>query len=831
MAEEPDFAAAIFPAVLFDILWSDETSDSNDLIPPNRSHLIGCPSSLSNQTIARCFLQILKPEESSSDCDGSLSQHSVVSTTFAFQSDLKAVKIVTKFLDILRCVTEHRFYCSKHRLNKSEIVGRTYDCKKKSVTYDGPNQEYNNIAPSSPFYGRPYGVVIDLQDTVLASSFIRLKNYTSGLYYAENYADNTLGGSGCTFEMFPTRKIKQCGLSGFGNEIDSSKNISETERAVLFHNILKVCFSELEEEDNLIGLEEQSSRLRFETPQSFREEGYSLNSRNMGTKRFEELSLMNADTTSQIYTGRGLPFLRSRIAAVSSLSHLGLRDTVRHYLAGLSFNNECLRSSSMLEWEYIQEKWAEETWRLMQWDDTILQKHPKETINAPLSISKDMLTKAMKKSNHESLKVGYHQSLSKLLLSIWTDDRSSFTTDLYQTRLCILEEFNRNNGTKSTSRGLQSTECLKFFTLNELEDLGSVVFGETSPSTFLKKWCSGSNVFKRNNLLIYPFNDLEAAMACREIGLKIIFRKFGENADDDFGKSYLSHLQIACSFAREHSRPNLATAALERMRRFLELRRNYEDDDEMHLLRSMNISLEEARILDCMGDTTAAIRTCKLIIYSIDKLQGDVSERLCHLRGEALLQCGSWLVKHKIDAATIVLEQYLSRAAKEALNIQKKRSGEKSDSLLISSHFVLADFAANLYDSVETRVNSHEWKSLGLAAEGRRQELEEIAKMLKKCKTPPTKHNIMIQQSKLMKEVELDKQERTAVEDSIGKYLRIAIHAYGMALSRCHDIYIHSKHVFRVASLWFRNSNGTGKGGDINDLVASEVTGKIPRYV
>ena len=756
-------------------------------------------------------------------------------------SDLNAIKTVLEFLNMLRCVTEYKFSRSKHKINRTQIPGRNYDLKKGFVNMDNPKQAYNDLPPSPLFNGRPYGIVLDIQNTEVSSSFIRLKDYTSSLYYAENYADNRLGGSGCAFELFSGQEILQSSLSGFGKKIDSTNDINDVERAIAFHDILKLCFTALGEEDNLKGLEEQTSRLRFESPEYFRDEGGVHGSQKLKNRDFDEKALINADTNSQIYAGRGVPFAHKHIAVVSSLSELGLRDTARHYLAGFSVNNAALSSCSELECGFIQEKWAEETWRMIQWDDTVLPKHIatatmwRERINSPLSFNNDLVRKAFKNSDHNNIKIGYHESLSNLFSSLLRDDESSFSTNLHQTRICLLEEFNSNVGTK-TPNGLQSSHCLQFTTLNEIEDLGLVVFGKHSPNIFLQKWCSNSNIFKDSSRLGYQFNDIERAMACREIGLKTIFGKFGEHADDEIGQSYLHHLQTSCSFARQNGRPNVATAALERMRRFLELTRVDDNNNQTNQLTSLKISLEESRIIHCNGDATSAVRTCKLIISSLDKLVCDESEELAYLRGEALLQCGTWLIKHKIDAATFVLENFLSRAASQALQIYKNHDGPRSTRLLTSTHFVLAEFVANLYDCVEKRVNSQEWKSLGLAAEGRGKELKEVETMVKSFKNSPNKSqkvaqfNLRIEQSKLSKEVEMDTKERNAVEDSVGQYLRRAIRAYGTALSQCFGISNHSKHLFRLVSLWFRNCNGVGKGGDINSLIASEVTNKIPRY-
>ena len=624
----------------------------------DRSHLIGRPFSLSNQTITQCFSNILKPVDFNED-RGNLSQDSFVSKSSVFSVNLEAVKTVVDVLDILRCVTEHKFYKSKYELNMLRIPGRSYDLKRQVVKIDDPQKSYNDLPPPKVFNGRPYGLTLDLHDTEVAFSYTRLKDYASALYYAENYADNRLGGSGCAFEIFSDRSISQSSLSGFGKELNSENRGNDMERAVAFHDILKNCFTALQEEDNLEGLEEQTSRLRFERPECFKDEASDLSSLKPRNRDLEEKALILADTNSQVYVGRGIPTAHNHLAVVSSLANLGLRDTVRNYLAGLSINNAALSSYSQAECSFIQEKWAEETWRMVQWDDTILPSHTTATWHEqshhPLSFSSDLVRKSLKNAHQNNIKLGYHEALSNLFSSMLRDDMSYFSSNLYQTRISLMEDFNRNVGTKALSNGL-SSHYLKFMTLNEVEDLGSVISEKLSAATFVKKWCSQSNILNGGNTLNYAFNDIETAMACREIGLKIIFRKFGEHADDEIGQSYLTHLQRSCSFARQHARPNLAKGALERMRRFLQFRPSNEDNELMYQVTLMKMNLEEARIMQCNGDTTAAVRTCKLIIPSIDNFSNPDMEEVAYLRGETLLQCGTWLIKHKIDSATMVLK-------------------------------------------------------------------------------------------------------------------------------------------------------------------------------
>ncbi len=833
-SEDSKFAKALFPAIIFDILSTD-VKDPSDMVPSNKTYLIGAASSLSNQTITQCFEIILNPSDPNDELKN-YSQDSFCSKSHESSFDLDTVKTIVDVLNILRCFTEHSFYCQKHKLNTMRIPGRNYDGKKGIVRIEDSEQTYNNLNFSTSFNGRPYGVVLDFNGTEIAESYLQLKDYATAIYYAENYADNRLGGSSCVFEMYHSRNIKQTSLSGFGKEVESMDSKETYLRVVDLHNILKKCYTALHEEDNLKGLEEQTSMLRFERLECFKDEEWNLSS--FGSRKNDQ-SLMIADTLSQIYKGRGIQNPSTQIAAISGLSDLGLRDVARHYIAGLTINQD-MRAFSRTECSYVKEKWAEETWRMLQWDDSILPKSSSSnvfgTVSKPLKHDKDLLQKALRNHGSESVKIGFNESLSNLFQSILREDLAHFSSDLYQSRALLLEDFNKDVGTKP-SNGLFS-HSLKFMIMSKMEDLSAVLSGLLSTSDFLVKWGSVFGDLDEGERNRYSFNDIESAMACQEISLKLIFRKFGAHIDDEIGSHYFQHLKRICILAQQHGRPNLATGALARMRRCLELTSCESEETCLSTkLRSLSMNLEEARILHSCGDTTAAVRTCKLIISSIDEITVDQSEQLSFLKGETLLQCGTWLIKHKIDSATIVLNKYVRRAAEEAQHIHKHHKSARSTKLLSSTHFVLAEFVANLYDSVEKRVNSQEWKTLGNVVEGRRKELEGVNKLIKNLKKSPHKSkkiaefNYKIEQSKLKKEVEMGTRERNAVEASVSNYLRLAIRAYGVALSHSTGLSIHSKHVFRLVSLWFRNSSGEGKGGDINALIASDVTCRIPRYV
>ena len=246
------FAATLFPGILYDILGNDSIDDYNDVNKPKRGYLIGAPFSLANQTLTRCFQKILRPL----DTVGSQNMDRVSLSSI----DNSAINIIVTTLDDLRLAAESAFM--------SLTPG-------KGVSYKARGSR-----DSSPSWrGRPFGITLQLTGSEISSAYAYTKDFASALYYAELFADNRLGGSGCTFEE-DIRKgdWMQTSLSGFGIPIEANRNygsdqrlgVDSSNRAITLYHILQRCYAGLYEEDNIAGLEEQLSSIKFEHPERFR---------------------------------------------------------------------------------------------------------------------------------------------------------------------------------------------------------------------------------------------------------------------------------------------------------------------------------------------------------------------------------------------------------------------------------------------------------------------------------------------------------------------------------------------------------------------------------
>jgi len=200
---------------------------------------------------------------------------------------------------------------------------------------------------------------------------------------------------------------------------------------------------------------------------------------------------------------------------------------------------------------------------------------------------------------------------------------------------------------------------------------------------------------------------------------------------------------------------------------------------------------------------------------------------------KSLLLCGRWIAEGRHSSARIILDDYLKRAVEKSEHVGNKE-------ISATAYLTLAEFAGDLYDKVFTRTSSQEWVKAGVVSEAREQELvmtenmereaRDSYKALKKSeksqkgeKSQKVQLERQIQELTthirgLKKEVALDQRERDAVEANVVEFLKLALESYvrGLSLvtgSEKEDV---TKHIFRLISIWFKNSTDTHPhgGGD-----------------
>jgi hypothetical protein len=803
------FASIIFPAIVYDILDTDTVENSKlpeDNSSFSRKWMIGSGRSLANRTLSRCFNSILNSYNRN---------YQFIKTQDQKFDSFRAITIIIDALNLLRITTERRFIKTTHpRQFVSSIKGRIFNKENGVYICSEKGSNYNKVEGPPVWSGRPYGVVLNLSGIELSQAYLESHDYFSALFYAEFFADNQLGSSGNTFELLRTLEFVQNNISGFyqpnisSMEIMKDSSMNKSQLAINLHGILEKCFSELHEDDALAGLEHQICSIRFDQPQSFNSGRHHVTS-NM-TPSEVMVTLMQLDNAAQEQSRQTV--FSDRLAISSCMTQLGLRYVSRMLMSGTRETD----FSSKVDQKKFSEQWAEESWRLFQWEHFLPSKD--KELNISLWLHEDDSC-ASNKICDCTQTTGYHMSLKCSIHSLLENDLPNFWLNLSASRSSLIEDFNTRFRNEVQNNELCSL-ALKACTLNQLEDLGLVCSTNMSPDAWLGKYRSKSSIFSHLSNLTMPFDELESSMAAHEIFLKVLYKKFGDTPSDYIGSTLSNHLWGMCRLAREKKKPNVALSALRRLREFFKL-------EHENLTLPLKYNLEEAKITQLFGNTSTSVQFCKEIITRLTAISPTTrtnDENILLI--ETQLQCAQWLIEYSIESDAIILDDLLKPAAHFAWTLYDK--GRVKPSLVASSNYALGSFAANLYDSVQKRVKSHAWKLLGDAARGRQRQLEDLRQIVKmKRKSNSVDYRVSeFEYIALEKEVLMDSKERESVEKSVAQYLELAIESFGRALSTSSCSFHDTRHVFQFISLWFRNcSNETD---NINDKVSGWLP-KIPR--
>jgi hypothetical protein len=383
-AKEAEFAASVFPGLIFDLLSSDEgrgSSRSNDAIRSEVS--VGASDSETNRILTRCFSYLINP----SFYAPTTSQQGPSAT---IETDTKALEIVVDTLDALRSVVQHRWVTSSsHKRNSAKLPTKKADLsskrktkKKRGTDESLEDSQYASDLPAAPEWrGVPFGIVLHLSGLDVARACLRANRYASALFYSEMFADNRFGGSGGIFEKLSKNDSSSSrdtviDISGFGLHSESaSDSIADSSIALELSDITKKCLAQFRESDGLEGIQTQDAAIRF-----YHDAGCA----SMNEKGPSEMPSSNDwDRLLALDIRQQLPhrteYSSNALAITSHLKTVGLRHTMRQYMVGLEGSDEFRAehygpsTSTRQETEAkLKDQWFEESWRTLQWDDTLL---------------------------------------------------------------------------------------------------------------------------------------------------------------------------------------------------------------------------------------------------------------------------------------------------------------------------------------------------------------------------------------------------------------------------------------------------------------------------
>ena len=860
-AKEASFAACVFPALIFHLLDSEardecgENGSVPDIVLSNTA--IGSPTSGMNKTISGCFSRILDPAS-----NGNVSP--------------QAITVILNTLELLRSITEHRFLTSSDHVRNStgmqhEFNSQTFTATKKSSKSKRKSRDASGTADfdiiskyenSPQWRGFPYGVVLRVSGLDVARACFRVKRYYSALYYAE-MSMNNLAGAGAFFQDLADSKNSERSqstvrdISGFGvlSQSKGGQNGDDMvlEEALIAKDIIGRCLSELHSQDELQGVLSQGSALSLKR-----------NITSLATIegcRHDQTFSMLLDIDNGLQTSSSAISSRGISTVTSCLEDLGLNHIKHNYLAGVE--NHLPKDNNNRR--YLREKWFEDSLnQTLQWDDTLL---PRQNVNngGLKSSQNEMLQHHTAETaiydtpppSSQSIS-SFHESVYDALNSFAKNDTTGGLANVLQARKSVLSDMEYLAGSEAQATGM-GTHLIKLNSLGRLELLAKTLEGKSSLPFLLNRWGSSQEDSKEslesillNDVVNFDvkdqvvgvdgelFRSIRTSLSVEELSFKVLTGSkisSGKEEGVSLSNSLTSHIYKSCSIYRELGHPDAAKLSLSALRSLVQVFQDQGVSDHSSGKLPLMLRLEDAKIMKSQNDLDGAIMHCRMISNFLSSATSNkVDDELDQIRAESLLLGGMWMRENNVDSSEMILSSFFEKAAGLAMKIQKRAPSDSNVHRASMSSFKLGEFAATLYNSIDARTSSDAWKRRIAAANERKKELKDVEAQYKKLNTKSRSnkdqdlHDVGILHTVLTREIQMDDREIQSVEQSIQRYLCLAVESYCNGLRLCPtSVADCSKHVFQLVSLWFKNCQRMETKDIVNGLIKSNVS-QIPSY-
>jgi ataxia telangiectasia mutated family protein len=770
-ALEHEFAARAFPGIVLDLLLNSNggktPSDESTLRKLNRDP----SSSFANKRLSEC-ISLLINCASSDRKGGKLTRQS---------PPIKAVSLAVETLDMLRMITQAQFLASSLETRRSR---------------------WNRA---------PYGVVLCLDGLQVADACMRVNRFASAVFYADMYADEFYGGAGGSMERLANGEMSGSFRGTNAASLDGENYISATtfDEKLSLPSILLQSFTALGDYDAAGAIEIENAAMGFLDPEFM----WNANS-SLRADVLDRLKALDAQCHSQ---NGSAP---TGMQIVKCMEDIGLESVLHTYIHGMVADQDggSFHELSPVDQSSLRDLWFRGCMTSMQWNQ--------DFFNASFAAepSKGRVGFGDAPSNlhwgSDTADCGFHECLSKALSSFLRDDSVAFRRLLTQARTRLMHDAFLIGGGEAPLRGMISSVD-RMQLLNDLDGLTSM-----APCRALAlKWQEQNESALGGSVIEFPrmasANPLrldEFVVSIREVMLRAFQAKNTSSSGHDFNECLVSHLWQISAIARRVGCYDIADPCVQRLHTALRIQ-HPTGLEKSTLLRLRH---EEAMIMESRGDFSAAIRGLRRLSSHLEKEinNADLSSASVALYADALLTCGQWVSRFKVEPGMSIRQNYLERAAKLASKIYKRDEKNRHTAhRSFEAHLSLAQLVLGMYDNARQRVESPEWEKAGNIVEAKKTELENC-KVLKgaaekalknKRKRQPSDekkyHDLCASMIPLEKELIMMQEERKKTESSVQVWLQQGLQAYGNALAcastgESSDI---TRHIYRVVSLWFAN--------------------------
>ena len=794
-ALQPEFAARLFPSIIVDLFFNSE-NDGNGAVssdPVNVDTWIGDPRGTIYKNLSRCFTALLK------SCTYNGEQKGLLDTK-------KVLNLAVGTLDILRQLTQHRFLASRnHRRN---VIKKEATAKKKADR------------PDKPWVGLRYGIVLNVDGLLFARACLAAGQMELSLFYAEIFADCCFGSSSQVMEAITrsslgSRTLSSGDISGFVDYSSEEATVAGKHKQSLFLNLIRDCYSQLDEPDAKEATEGFIRDLSVISPG---------NEAPLSSVIVEQTShIGQLDMNAQMNQLQR----RQNIRAIADvLDGMGLRFTLDAYIAGVMLHYQDILDDGSLD--ELGEKSLKCNLYNMTWDG--LTQLNDETI---------MMQSGRGVSRTRPLRLGsgnFHSELLEGMVALKNDDYPTCLGHVSEARkLLIKDPFLQSiHGFlgESMQKLIDRSRALNF--------LEKVITKNTSLSGILEF------LTLEKESVIHPddvFVGLDLSLCVKEITLRHLHQKARQSGGAEFSVSQdllIDHMRTSYSLNTTMNQTEEARGVLARIRSLIrsEVVADNTDFAQSSLLQ---LQLEEAQLLEKTGGFTAAIRSAKQSIRKLQARQEPLGTTDAILLADALLVCGKWMNKYKVEPAHTILDSYLRPGGVLSLKVLEGCSSSKNTHRASSALLAVSELASSIFDTVSTRVQSTEWLEDGRSLEQRQVELKDCTEMIQKVQTKSGNakkgkekewSDLCMHRIKLSREITRSEQRRHKIMESVSTHRELVLKSIVKALGLVGIVSSKrpmSKYVYRMIDIWLsvvRDANHS----DCIESIISEAIETVPSF-
>jgi len=777
----PGFATSVFPATILGILEAHDNTLVSPTDAPSISVVledtwIGNPDSKLYSKLSSSFEVLLGQTET---------------------QNARTIGLAIDTLNLLRRSTQSRFMHSEGHKRNSNAVGdqSTGQDKKHNKSSRGskstPKNTNNDTGDSYnkgleevvSWKGLPFGTVLKLDGDLVVRACIKINRWASALFYADLYFEAAFGGSGAIMELLAndfaaasSRALlsSKTDISGSFNGAEACETTMVRYRAVASLQLLGDCYLELHEEDAYQAVQRQSSDLRYSSCDCIATESEELTRVLVPT--LADLQRLDSLSNSAVHS------VEVSLQASDTMEALGLRSFLQSYVSSMEWSK--IESFSTDEKRKLREKWFESRLFGMAWDKALLDCAEKVSPTGETLLQK---TVVLGEGEIPADEMGVHEGIYRALGAFARDDfRAS-------QGFCEIARASLHHAVSTMATGESSIEELKMLIerLQSLNDIDHLANPSESPDRLLTFW--GFKLVPTEKMQLKESFPSAGFLPCmQETMLRLLRSKTrADNMEAADPQQLLTeHLWSFAAWCRETNHLQMADTCLQRLRATLRVVNN---GSPASLDTILGLRLQEASLKEVRGDFATAVRLSK---HTISLLQQEKTQR----RGEnfsdiecllvdSMVNCGSWLSKHKIEPARVILDSYHKPSAILASRLYQRSNNPENARRFVQAQIALAGLASRLFDTVSARVKSLEWLKSGRSLSEREQELKNCDMLVKeakvnhakaqKAKTPKiqlakivAEHMDLISYSRnLQNEIELSKRERIKTVKALKEHL------------------------------------------------------------